>query len=161
MRTKFEDVYSDGYHTIVPTMSDTPFRLGLPIRRNSPPLSFNGLAHRPNVFDSQSERITAGTSTAYENRDAELPSIPYDPQRDDSKVTVTAHKSEDEEIEILPIMTRRRARAVEVPNRPAQTPTLWPKHMFRLVEKCGHRYYDVRGDAVGSTPHKNDLKLSV
>ena len=33
-------------------------------------------------------------------------------------------------------------------NQQSQEAAQWRRHVFRLVEKDGHRYYDIRGDAV-------------
>ncbi len=108
----------------VPTTNREPFRLGLPFRPSSPLQSSHGPVHPPDVFASQRER----TTTTHENCDAESSSHP-------SPVPCDPASEED----------------IFDDTDPLRDSTHWKKHVFRLVKRNEHEYYDVRGDAVSTS----------
>jgi hypothetical protein len=134
-----------------PATTPEHFRLGLPLRPNSPPHSSSRPANQPDVLNSQQERTTTETTGSHENRDSQSPRTPppvrHDPPSDDADDTEPPRDSEDE-YEDSPLPTPRRLRAQF--KRP-EIPAYWRRHVFRLVERGGHRYYDVRDDAVSSS----------
>jgi hypothetical protein len=153
MRTMIEEVHSDENNTLGPTANPEPFLLGLPLRPISPPHSSNRPANQPAVVNSQQERTTAGSIDSDETLDApsssRLSPVPHIPPADDSEDTDNPDDSDDE-YEDSPLPTPRRLRTMfKRPRKPAQESTQ-QIHVFRLVERGGRRYYDVRGDAVSS-----------
>jgi hypothetical protein len=142
-----EEVHSDENGTLARIMTAARFLLGLPIPPPNPPQFPN----RPNVPGSQQERTTTATTPPHENRETPSPSrpprVPLDPLSDDSDTLVHDDDSDDDyDDSPLPTPSRLRDRL----RRPRNEYTHWRRHVFRLVQMGGHRYYDVRGDAVSS-----------
>jgi len=154
MRTIIEKVHSNENGTLGSAANSGPFRLGLLHRPTSPPQFFNSPGNEPNVSSSQQESTTANKTVPDENRNTLSSSHPH-PVHDDAPLgdaddSDPPHDS-DNESDDFHLPTPRRLRAMfKRPRIPTQESTHWQRHVFRLVERNGQRYYDVRRDAVSS-----------
>jgi hypothetical protein len=162
MRTIIEEVYSNDNDTLDPTVNSDPFRLGLRLRPISPPHSSDRPANQPNVTSSQQE---CTTTAPHENRNTQSSShsspARNNPSLGDADDSEPPHDSDDEYGD-SPLPTPRRLRTkFKRPRIPAQASISWQRHVFRLVERNGRRYYDVRHDAVSSSDNAEDLGLIV
>jgi hypothetical protein len=151
LHTMIEEVHSDENGTLGHTANVEHFCLGLPICLTSPPQFSN----QPTIPSSQQEHTMTATIPPHENQETLSPSHPpcilLDPPSDDSNNLMPDGDSNNEyEDSLLPTPHRLREQFRRPSNRSNES-THWQRHVFRLVERDGCKYYDVRGDAVSSS----------
>jgi len=153
------DATSNENNTLGPVANPERFRLGALLRPSSPTGNPHHSPTRPNILSTQQQRTTAQEAASEDNGNAGSSTHPsknlHNPpseHADDNELP--DDEEDDSDDEVLPMPARLRARfkskrkEAEKQSQKSQEVTLWPRHVFRLEERDGHRYYDVRGDAV-------------
>lgn len=143
-----------------PTANPQPFRLGDPPRPSSPTRSGFPIANHPDVAGSQKKRTTSDSFSGSDE-------IPFDSpagRADGNRRPANIDRDIDEELPVPPhFRARLKARGNQAKaQRPeSQAAIQVRRHVFRMLEKNGRRYYDVRGDAVSHLAKPYDLRLIV
>jgi len=155
------DVSSNENNTLGPVTNTERFRLGALLRPSSPTGTPHHSPTRPNVLSTQQHHTTAQEAVSENNGNAESSTHPsqnlHNPpseRADDNKLPHDDDEEDDSDDEVLHMPAtlgakfKSKRKEAEKRSKKSQEVTLWPRHVFRLVERDGHRYYDVRGDAV-------------